>query len=158
MSILSTGKVYHIFGLSVDAATDGERNMVTNLYKLVFTPRTTLLGFIEECQDIPYQHWPPFVSFTEVPRCLRTPDNVVGMYCSRSQVCYLNLCMHLFYILCNVLTPCCSVVIIGMVVAIYPLEMTRDRGTARRELLFCDMQYVLSLVIFVHIYRYISII
>ena len=33
-----------------------------------------------------------------------------------------------------------------MVVAIYPLERTRDRGTARRELLLCDMQYVLSSV------------
>lgn len=118
---------------------------MTNLYKLVFTPRTTLIGVIEECQDIPYQHRPPFLSFIDIPRRLRTPDNVVGTYCSHNQVCYLNLCMHFFCIIYSVLIPCCSIDIIGMVVAIYHLERTRDRGTARRELLLCDMQYVLFL-------------
>jgi len=108
--------------------------VVNNLYKLVFTPRTALLGVVEECQDIPYQHRPPFLSFTEIPRRLRTPDNGVGMNYSHSQVCYLNLCIHFFYILYNV---------IGMVVAIHPLERTKDRDTALRELLLCDMQYVL---------------
>ena len=142
-SILSAGKVYHISGLSVDAATDGERNVVTNLYKLVFTPRTTLLGVIEECQDISYQHRSPFLSFIDIPRRLRTPDNVVGMYCSHNQVCYLNLCMYFLCILYSVLNPRCSIDIIWMVVAIYHLERTRDRGTARRELLLCDVQYVL---------------
>jgi len=118
---------------------------VINLYKLVFTPRTTLIGVIEECQDIPYQHRPPFVSFTDIPRRLRTPDNVIGSYCLDNQVCYLHLRMHFFSILYSVLIPYCYIDIIGMVVAIYHLERTRDRGTARRELLLCDMQYVLFL-------------
>ena len=34
-SILKAGKVYHTSGLSVDVATDGERNVVTNNLQLV---------------------------------------------------------------------------------------------------------------------------
>ena len=82
--LLITGKVDHIFGLSVDAATDGEKNVVTNNYKLVFSPRTRLLGVIDDCPDIPFQHRPPFLPFIDVPHRLRTPNNVVGTYCSHS--------------------------------------------------------------------------
>ena len=79
-SILKAGNVYHISGLSVDATTDGERNVVTNNLKLVFTPRTRLEGVINGCPDIPYQHLPPFVSFIDVPRCLKLHDNIIGIY------------------------------------------------------------------------------
>jgi len=37
-SMLSAGKVYHISRLPVDAATEGEKNVVDNKLKLVFTP------------------------------------------------------------------------------------------------------------------------
>ena len=111
----------------VDVATDGEQNVVTNLYKLVFTPWTTLIGVIKECQDIPYQHRAPFVSFTEVPQRLLTPDNVVGTYSSHSQVCYVNLCMHFFWNLYNVFIPCCSIDIIAMVVALSLIHIWRCR-------------------------------
>ena len=79
-SILDAGKVYHISGLLVDAATDGERNVVKNNLKLVFTPNSRLLSVVEDCPDIPYQHLPPCVSFIDVPRRLRTHDNVIAMY------------------------------------------------------------------------------
>ena len=79
-SILDAGKVYHISGLLVDAATDGERNVVKNNLKLVFTPRSRLLGMVEDCPDIPHQHLPPCVSFIDVPRRLRARDNVIGTY------------------------------------------------------------------------------
>ena len=46
--MLSAGKVYHISGLSVDAATEGKKNVVNNKLKLVFTPKMTLLSVIEE--------------------------------------------------------------------------------------------------------------
>ena len=47
--ILSVGKVYHISELSFDANTDGERNVITNNYKLVFMPGMRLLGIIDDC-------------------------------------------------------------------------------------------------------------
>ena len=40
--MLSAGKVYHISRLPVDAATEGEKNVVDNKLKQVFTPKTTL--------------------------------------------------------------------------------------------------------------------
>jgi len=78
--MLSTIKVYHIFGLSVDAATEGKKNVVNNKLKLVFTPKTTLLSIIEECPNIPFQHLPPCVSFCNVPPRSQTRDNVIGIY------------------------------------------------------------------------------
>ena len=47
--------------------------------------------------------------------------------------------------------------VIGMVVAISPLERTKKKGTVKREVLLCHMQYVFSLLIFfafllMHIY------
>jgi len=35
-----------------------------------------------------------------------------------------------------------------MAVAIFPLERTRNRGTARRELLLCDREYVFRELVF----------
>jgi len=78
--MLSAGKVYHISGLSVDAATEGKKNVVNNKLKLVFTPKMTLLSVIEECPDIPFQHLPPFVSFRDVQPRSQTRDNVIGIY------------------------------------------------------------------------------
>ena len=85
--ILNASKVYHIFGLSVDAATDNEQNVVTNNYKLFFMLRTRLFGIIDDCQDISYQDQAPFVLFINVPRRLRTSDNAVGTNCLHSKVC-----------------------------------------------------------------------
>ena len=78
--MLSVGKVYHISGLSVGVATEGEMNAVNNKLKLIFTPKTTLLSVINECPDIPYQLLLPFVSFRNVPPRLQTRDNVIGIY------------------------------------------------------------------------------
>jgi len=50
----SCGCVLSSLTLLVDAATDGERNVVKNNLKLVFTPRSRLLGVVEDCPDIPY--------------------------------------------------------------------------------------------------------
>ena len=52
--MLSVGKVYHIFGLSIDAAIEGEKNVVNNKLRLIFTHKMTLLNVIEECPDIPF--------------------------------------------------------------------------------------------------------
>jgi len=52
--MLSAGNVYYISGLSVNAATEGKKNVVNNKLKLIFTPKTTLLSLIEECPDIPF--------------------------------------------------------------------------------------------------------
>ena len=78
--MLSGGKVYHISGLSVDAAIENEKNVVDNKLKLVFTPKTTLLSVFEECPDISLQHLPPFVSFRDVSPRSQTRDNVIGIY------------------------------------------------------------------------------
>jgi len=52
--MLSIGKVYHISDFSVDAATEGEKNVVNNKLKLIFTPKTTFLSIIDDCSDIPH--------------------------------------------------------------------------------------------------------
>jgi len=78
--MLNASKIYHIFGLSVDAATEGEKNVVNNKLKLIFMPKMTLLSLIDDCPDIPYQHLPPFVSFRDVPPRSQTRDNVIGIY------------------------------------------------------------------------------
>jgi len=52
--MLSADKVYHISGLSVDAATEGDKNVVNDKLRLIFTPNTILLSVIEECHDIPF--------------------------------------------------------------------------------------------------------
>ena len=78
MGLLIVGKVYRICGLSVDGATDGERNIVNNNLRLTFTPTTTLLKVLENCYDIPCQHLPAFVPFNNVSSRLRSRDNVIG--------------------------------------------------------------------------------
>ena len=120
--------------------------MVNNNLKLVFTSRTTLLGIIEDCPDIPYQYPPPFVSFIDVPRRLCTRDNVKGVNNSHGEVNYLCFYVYFFSCISNIFISFRCIDVIGMVVAIFPLKMTRNRGTARWELLLCDMQYVFSLV------------
>ena len=130
----------------VDAATDGERNAVNNNLKLVFTPRSRLLGVVEDCLDILYQHLPPCVSFIDVPRHLRTRDNVIGTYNLHGELNYLYCYMYFLSSIYNIFISFCCIEVIGMVVAISPLETTRNRGTARRELLLSDMQYVFPLV------------
>ena len=78
--MLSVGKVYHIFILSINATTDRERNVVNNNFKLIFTPRTILLGVVNDCPKIPCQYLPPFLSLFDVPQRLQTCDNVIGTY------------------------------------------------------------------------------
>ena len=95
-SILSAGKVYHISGLSVDVATEEEKNVVNNKLKLIFTPKTTLLSVIEECPDIPFQHLLPFVSFHDVPPRSRTCDNVIGIYNLHLLAVFLCMFFHVF--------------------------------------------------------------
>ena len=75
--MLSVGKVYYITGLSIDAATEGEKNIVNNKFKLIFTSKTTLLSVIDNCPDISYQHLSPFVSFLDVLPRSQTRDNVI---------------------------------------------------------------------------------
>ena len=50
--------------------------------------------------------------------------------------------MHVLRCICNNSITVCRINVIGMVVAISPLERTRNRGTARQELLVCDRQFV----------------
>jgi hypothetical protein len=145
--MLSVGQVYHISGLSVDAATEGEKNVVNNKLKLLFTSKTTLLSVIEECPDIPFQHLPPFLSFRDVPSRLRTRHNVIGTYNVHLPSCAFFL-MHILPGVYKNFITVCRVDIIGMVVSISPLERTRNRGTARRELLLCDREYVFRELVF----------
>ena len=51
--MLSAGKVYHVSGLSVDSATEGEKNVVNNKLKFIFTPKMTLLIVIDDCPYFP---------------------------------------------------------------------------------------------------------
>jgi len=95
-SMLSAGKVYHISVHSVDAATEGEKNVVDNKLRLIFTPKTTLLSVIEECPDIPFQHLLPFVSFHDVPPRSRTCDNVIGIYNLHLLAVFLCMFFHVF--------------------------------------------------------------
>ena len=67
-------------GFSVDAVTNGEKNVVNNKFKLIFTPKTILLSVIDDRPNIPYQHLPPFVSFLDVLQHSQTRNNVVGIY------------------------------------------------------------------------------
>jgi len=78
MGLLIAGKVHRICGLSVDGATDGERNIVNNNLRLTLTPATTLLEVLENCDDIPCQHLSTFVTFNNVSSRLRSLDNVIG--------------------------------------------------------------------------------
>jgi len=78
--MLSASKVYHIYRLSVDAAVEGEKNVINNNFKLIFMPKTTLLSIIDDCPDIPFQHLLPFVPFRDVPPRSQTRDNVIGIY------------------------------------------------------------------------------
>jgi len=110
--MLSGGKVYHISGLSVDAAIEGEKNIVDNKLKLVFTPKTTLLSVIEERRDIPFQHLPPFVSFRDVPPRSQTRDNVIGIYNVHFASCVLFL-KHILPCVCNNLITVCRIDIIA---------------------------------------------
>jgi len=81
-SMLSTGKIYHISGLSIDAAIEEEKNIVNHKLKLIFTLKTTLPSVFDECHDIPYQRLLSFVSFRDrdVPQRSQTRDNVIGIY------------------------------------------------------------------------------
>ena len=56
--------------------------------------------------------------------------------------------MHVLPCICNNSITVCHIDIIGMVVAISPLERTRNRDTAKRELLLCDREYVFHELIF----------
>jgi len=53
MGLLIADKVHRICRLSVDGATNGERNIVNNNLRSTFTPATTLLEVLENCDGIP---------------------------------------------------------------------------------------------------------
>ena len=91
ISILKVGKVYYISELSVDVAIDGERNVVINNLKLVFTRRTRLLDGIDDCPDIPCQHLLPFMLFINVLWRLRLHDNIIGKYSLQITIYMSNL-------------------------------------------------------------------
>ena len=86
MKLLIAGKVHHISGLSVDGATDGERQIIKNILRLTFTASTSLLDVLKECYDIPCQHEPPFVPFIDVPSRPQSRDNVIGNIVKRCTV------------------------------------------------------------------------
>jgi len=56
--------------------------------------------------------------------------------------------MHVLPCICNNSITICRIDIIGMVVAISPLERRRNKSTVRQELLFCDRQYVFHELVF----------
>ena len=95
-AMLGAGKVYHISELSVDAAIEGEKNIVNKKLRLIFTLKTTLLSVIEECLDIPFQHLPPFVLFRDVSSRSRTHDNVIGIYNLHLPAVFLCMFFHVF--------------------------------------------------------------
>jgi len=64
----SAGKVYDFSGRLVNAATDEERNVMNNNFKLILTPRMILLGVNDDCPNIPCHHLRPFVSLLDVPQ------------------------------------------------------------------------------------------
>ena len=78
LAFLIASKVHRICGLVVDGATNGERNVVNNNLRLTFTPTTTLLKVLEDCNNIPRQHLPTVVSFINVSSRLQSRDNVIG--------------------------------------------------------------------------------
>jgi len=101
---------------------------------------------VEDCPDIPYQHLPSYVSFIDVLRCLRTCDNVIGTYNLHGEFNYIYFYMYFLSSIYNIFFLFCCIDVISMVLAISPLEMTRNMGTTRRKLLFSNIQYVFPLV------------
>ena len=81
----------------------------------------------------------PFVSFRDVPPRSRTRDNVIGIYNLHLPAIFF---MHVLPCICNNSITACHIDIIGMIVAISPLERTRNRGITKREIVLYDREYV----------------